>query len=100
VDAEQSTTATSRRAATIAHDGIVDAGSRFVIRRSTRQISGVKVFAATRPPERDQLGDRVTAWLRSNQEFAIEDIVVAQSSDDTHHCLTIVVFYRERAQRK
>ena len=70
------------------------------LRARTWQISGVRVFAATRATERGELGDRVTAWLGSNQQLEIDDIIVAQSSDETHHCLTIVVFYRERAQKR
>jgi hypothetical protein len=34
--------------------------------------------------------------MRSNTDLEIVDRVVTQSSDDEFHCLTIVLFYRER----
>jgi hypothetical protein len=59
--------------------------------------TGVKVFSATKAKERDELGETVTRWMRSNTDLEIVDRVVTQSSDDEFHCLTIVLFYRERA---
>jgi len=59
--------------------------------------TGVKVFSATKAKERDELGETITRWLRANQELEIVDRVVAQSSDDEFHCLTIVLFYRQKA---
>jgi hypothetical protein len=58
--------------------------------------TGVKVFSATKAKERDELGETVTRWMRSNTDLEIVDRVVTQSSDDEFHCLTIVLFYRER----
>jgi hypothetical protein len=52
------------------------------------------VFSATRAAERDQLGDRVSAWIASTRCKDVE-IVVTQSSDSQFHCLSIVVFYRK-----
>ncbi len=60
------------------------------------QFTGVKVFSATKAKERDELGETVTRWLRSNAEVEVVDRVVAQSSDNEFHCLTIVLFYRQR----
>ncbi len=60
--------------------------------------TGVKVFSATKAREREELGETVTRWLRSNTDVEIVDRVVTQSSDDEFHCLTIVLFYRDRAQ--
>ncbi len=57
--------------------------------------TGVKVFSATKAKERDELGETVTRWLRSNP-VEVVDRVVTQSSDDEFHCLTIVLFYRAR----
>jgi hypothetical protein len=65
-------------------------------RGSAMQFTGVKVFSATKAKEREELGEAVTRWLRSNA-VEVVDRVVTQSSDDEFHCLTIVVFYRERA---
>jgi hypothetical protein len=62
----------------------------------TAQFTGVKVFSATKAKEREELGENVTRWLRSNADFEVVDRVVAQSSDNEFHCLTIVLFYREK----
>ena len=61
------------------------------------QFTGVKVFSATKAKERDELGETVTRWLRSNADVEIVDRVVSQSSDDEFHCLSIVLFYRQRS---
>jgi hypothetical protein len=66
-------------------------------RESAMLFTGVKVFSATKAKERDELGETVTRWMRSNTDLEIVDRVVTQSSDDEFHCLTIVLFYRERA---
>jgi hypothetical protein len=59
--------------------------------------TGVKVFSATKAREREDLGESVTRWLRSNADIEVVDRVVTQSSDDEFHCLTIVLFYRQRS---
>jgi hypothetical protein len=64
---------------------------------SAMSFTGVKVFSATKAREREELGETITRWLRSNAGFEVVDRVVTQSSDDEFHCLTIVLFYRERA---
>jgi hypothetical protein len=58
--------------------------------------TGVKVFSATKAKEREELGETVTRWLRSNADLEIVDRVVSQSSDDEFHCLSIVLFFRNR----
>ncbi len=58
--------------------------------------TGVKVFSATKAREREELGETVTRWIRSNAGIEIVDRVVTQSSDDEFHCLTIVLFYRDK----
>jgi hypothetical protein len=58
--------------------------------------TGVKVFSATKAREREELGETITRWLKSNPELEVVDRVVTQSSDDEFHCLTIVVFYRQK----
>ncbi len=65
---------------------------------SAMNFTGVKVFSATKAKERDELGETVTRWLRSNGDLEVVDRVVRQSSDNEFHCLTIVLFYRERAK--
>ncbi len=64
---------------------------------SAMGFTGVKVFSATKAREREELGETVTRWIRSNAGVEIVDRVVTQSSDDEFHCLTIVLFYREKA---
>ncbi len=59
--------------------------------------TGVKVFSATKAKEREELGETVTRWLRSNADLEVVDRIVSQSSDDEFHCLSIVLFYRPRA---
>ena len=63
---------------------------------SAMSFTGVKVFSATKAREREELGETITRWLRSNTALEVVDRVVTQSSDDEFHCLTIVLFYRER----
>ncbi len=61
------------------------------------QFTGVKVFSATKAREREELGETVTRWLKSVPEIEVVDRVVSQSSDNEFHCLTIVLFYRQKA---
>ena len=58
------------------------------------QVSGVKVFSATKARERGRLGEEVTNWMRQNKDVEIVDKIVTQSSDSEFHCLTITLFYR------
>ena len=64
---------------------------------SGARLTGVKVFSATKAKEREELGDNVTRWLRSNGDLEVVERVVTQSSDNEFHCLTIVLFYREKS---
>jgi len=57
--------------------------------------NGVKVFCATKAADRDQLGEKVTAWIKEHPSYALVDKVVTQSSDEAYHCITISLFYRE-----
>ncbi|HEX9291169.1 MAG TPA: hypothetical protein VF904_16735 [Anaeromyxobacteraceae bacterium] len=61
------------------------------------RLTGVKVFSATKAKEREELGESVTRWLRSNADLEVVERVVTQSSDNEFHCLTIVLFYREKS---
>lgn len=65
---------------------------------SAMGFTGVKVFSATKAREREELGETVTRWIRSNAGVEIVDRVVTQSSDDEFHCLTIVLFFRDKPQ--
>jgi hypothetical protein len=58
--------------------------------------TGVKVFSATKAKDREELGEVITRWLRANPGIEVVDREVRQSSDNEFHCLTLVLFYRER----
>ncbi|HZA14683.1 MAG TPA: hypothetical protein VE618_09305 [Myxococcaceae bacterium] len=58
--------------------------------------TGVKVFSATKAKEREELGENVTRWLKSNSDLEVVDRMVLQSSDNEFHCYTMVLFYRHR----
>lgn len=63
--------------------------------------NGVKVFSATKWQEREELGEKVTQWLRAHPNIDIVDKLVTQSSDSEFHCLAITIFYSEKiAARK
>ncbi|HEY7954018.1 MAG: hypothetical protein ACHQ17_01330 [Polyangia bacterium] len=62
------------------------------------QFSGVKVFSATMAQERDQLGEKITQWLKANPGVEIIDKIVTQSSDEAFHCLAITLFYNAPAK--
>ncbi len=64
------------------------------------QFNGVKVFSATMVADRDQLGEKVSAWMASHQQHKITDIVVTQSSDEAFHCIAITVFYWEDVESR
>lgn len=55
--------------------------------------NAVKVFSATKARDRDQLGEKVTDWLRKNKKISLVKTCVRQSSDQEFHCLTVVLFY-------
>lgn len=61
------------------------------------KFTGVKVFSATMQRDREQLGDRVTAWLAEQQRggVVIADIIQTQSSDASFHLVSISVFTLE-----
>jgi hypothetical protein len=62
------------------------------------QFTGMKVFSTTLARDREVMGDNITRWLRDNPQLEIVDKIVTQSSDKEFHCLTITLFYRERAR--
>lgn len=57
------------------------------------QFDGVKVFSATMQQDRDRLGETITAWLQARPRLRVVDKVILQSSDDSFHCLSVVLFY-------
>jgi hypothetical protein len=66
------------------------------LRRDVK-FNGVKVFSATMVADRDQLGEKVTAWMANNPLLKVTDIVITQSSDEAFHCIAITVFYWDDA---
>ena len=69
------------------------------LRRDVR-FNGVKVFSATMVADRDQLGEKVSAWMAANSQLKVTDIVVTQSSDEAFHCIAITVFYWEDVEKR
>jgi hypothetical protein len=65
---------------------------------SVPQFTGMKVFSTTLARDREQMGDNITRWLGDHQDLEIVDKIVTQSSDKEFHCVTITLFYRERAR--
>jgi len=72
---------------------------RVTLRRDVK-FNGVKVFSATMVADRDQLGEKVSAWMSSHPYLKVTDIVVTQSSDEAFHCIAITVFYFEEVARR
>jgi hypothetical protein len=72
---------------------------QLTLRRDVR-FNGVKVFSATMVADRDQLGEKVTAWMHSNPQLKVTDVVVTQSSDEAFHCIAITVFYWEDLSKR
>ena len=72
---------------------------QLTLRRDVK-FNGVKVFSATMVADRDQLGEKVTAWMSSNTHLKVTDVVVTQSSDEAFHCIAITVFYWEDLSRR
>ncbi len=60
--------------------------------------TGMKVFSTTLARDREAMGDNITRWLTDHTQLEIVDKIVTQSSDKEFHCLTITLFYRERAR--
>ena len=55
-------------------------------------ITLIKVFSVTKARERDELGERVTAWIAANPQVRIVQTVLAQTSDARFHCFSMVLF--------
>ena len=72
---------------------------QLTLRRDVR-FNGVKVFSATMVADRDQLGEKVSAWMANNGQLKVTDIVVTQSSDEAFHCIAITVFFWEDVEKR
>jgi len=71
---------------------LANQSGQLTLRRDVK-FNGVKVFSATMVADRDQLGEKVSAWMQNNPHLKVTDIVVTQSSDEAFHCIAITVFY-------
>ena len=63
------------------------------------KFNGLKVFSATKAKEREELGEKVTDWIRRHPSCEIVDKIVTQSSDQEFHCLTVTLFYNDQAMQ-
>ncbi len=71
---------------------------QLILRRDVK-FNGVKVFSATMVADREQLGEKISAWLANHPQRKVTDMVVTQSSDEAFHCIAITVFYFEDTRR-
>ena len=77
---------------------LANQSGQLTLRRDVK-FNGVKVFSATMVADRDQLGEKVTAWMANNGHLKVTDVVVTQSSDEAFHCIALTVFYWEDVRR-
>jgi hypothetical protein len=61
------------------------------------EFTGVKVFSTTLARDREVMGETISRWLVAHPGVEIVDRLVTQSSDKEFHCLTITLFFREKA---
>lgn len=61
----------------------------------SKLFNGVKVFSATMVNDRENLGEKITAWMTANPHCEVRDAVVTQSSDEAFHCIAITLFFWE-----
>lgn len=64
------------------------------------RFTGLKVFSTTLARDREVLGDTVSRWISEHPDLEVVDREVRQSSDRQFHCVSIVVFYRERERER
>jgi len=62
----------------------------------TLSFDGLMIFSATTVGRRERLGDDITAWLRDHPDRIPVDTLVRQSSDARFHCITLLIFWRQR----
>ncbi|MFN0062686.1 MAG: hypothetical protein ACKVPX_09235 [Myxococcaceae bacterium] len=63
------------------------------------RFDGIKVFSTTLARDRELMGESITRWIQENPNVEIVDREVTQSSDKEFHCLTVTLFFRQRALR-
>jgi hypothetical protein len=67
---------------------------------TTARFNAVKVFSATMAQERENLGEKLTVWVREHPQCQIVDTIVTQSSDEAFHCLAITIFFLDEKADK
>lgn len=62
-----------------------------------RRFNAVEIFFATKAADREALGERLISWM-THRSLSLSDIhvEVRQSSDAEFHCLTWIVFYKDK----
>jgi len=70
------------------------------VRRTRRHASMESRSSRHHGQERENLGEKVTGWIREHPQCQVVDTIVTQSSDEAFHCLAITVFYLEDRQAK
>lgn len=58
---------------------------------------GLEVFSATLASEREKIGTRVTRFLAEHPDLEVVNTEVRQSSDASHHCLSVLLFWKRVA---
>lgn len=58
---------------------------------------GLEVFSATLATEREKIGTRVTRFLTDHPDLKVINTEVRQSSDASHHCLSVLLFWKRSA---
>lgn len=57
---------------------------------------GMMMLSASKHAEREKMGAEVTAWRQRNPTLEIVDVRTLQSSDSEFHCVTIIIFYKNK----
>ena len=57
---------------------------------------GMVIFSASKHTDREKMGADVTAWRRNSASATITDVRTMQSSDNEFHCVTVVIFYKNK----
>lgn len=57
---------------------------------------GLKVVSVTTPARRARLSEELTAWLQTHADRRPVHVIVRQSSDRRHHCISILIFWRSQ----
>ncbi len=57
---------------------------------------GMMIFSASKHGDRERMGENVTAWRLRNSTSVITDVRTMQSSDNEFHCVTVIIFYKNK----